>query len=399
MSQPAFYDAVILGAGPAGLTAAMTLRQAGWDVLVVEKCALPRDKVCGGFIGPENNELIRAFGIEPTMAREAQTIRAIEFTSPAGTRLTFPVTALGKHESGYGIRRVHLDGALAAEAERRGIEVLAPGLCQEISTNATHLRVLRITSQDPGRIRTITARHVIDARGALASRRHPTRTSGLGFAALFEKLAQGRDAVQLHFVPGGHFGINPVGHGLYNICFIVTPALARSFGGSGAKLLRYFMGHNPWIARYMESAERTSEWKAIAVQKKTRPHFFDGTSFFAGDAVSTVNPIVGGGVSIALACGHLLASLLAAYAPNAVPEARVASDYAKIWKKNFWMKTKLSGLFAYLGHHSFWANPVLRGLAANRGLMLGIFEWYHSRSTARGMKPSSSPRTEAEVLS
>jgi len=46
-------DALVVGGGPAGSTCARTLRQAGWDVLVVDRARFPRDKVCAGWLTPE----------------------------------------------------------------------------------------------------------------------------------------------------------------------------------------------------------------------------------------------------------------------------------------------------------------------------------------------------------
>jgi len=43
-----WYDVIIVGAGPAGGTAAYTLGEAGLRVLVLEKETLPRYKPCGG---------------------------------------------------------------------------------------------------------------------------------------------------------------------------------------------------------------------------------------------------------------------------------------------------------------------------------------------------------------
>jgi len=41
------HDALVIGAGPAGSTAARLLAQAGWSVALVEKSVFPRRKVCG----------------------------------------------------------------------------------------------------------------------------------------------------------------------------------------------------------------------------------------------------------------------------------------------------------------------------------------------------------------
>ena len=41
------FDAVIIGAGPAGSTVAIELARAGWSVALIEKQRFPRRKVCG----------------------------------------------------------------------------------------------------------------------------------------------------------------------------------------------------------------------------------------------------------------------------------------------------------------------------------------------------------------
>ena len=43
-------DVIIVGGGPAGSTCAWKLRDAGLDVVVVDKAAFPRDKVCAGWL-------------------------------------------------------------------------------------------------------------------------------------------------------------------------------------------------------------------------------------------------------------------------------------------------------------------------------------------------------------
>ena len=51
------FDAVIIGAGPAGSAAAIWLARAGWSVALVEKQAFPRRKVCGECMAASNRPL------------------------------------------------------------------------------------------------------------------------------------------------------------------------------------------------------------------------------------------------------------------------------------------------------------------------------------------------------
>ena len=52
------HDALIIGAGPAGATAARLLASEGWSVALIEKAEFPRRKVCGEFISATSLPLL-----------------------------------------------------------------------------------------------------------------------------------------------------------------------------------------------------------------------------------------------------------------------------------------------------------------------------------------------------
>ena len=58
------FDAIVIGAGPAGSTAAILLADAGWHVALVEKQAYPRRKVCGECISATNLPILEALGVD-----------------------------------------------------------------------------------------------------------------------------------------------------------------------------------------------------------------------------------------------------------------------------------------------------------------------------------------------
>ena len=66
-------DVIVVGAGPAGSTTAYHLAKSGLDVLLLEKTAFPREKVCGDGLTPRATKQLVAMGID--ISEEAGWLR------------------------------------------------------------------------------------------------------------------------------------------------------------------------------------------------------------------------------------------------------------------------------------------------------------------------------------
>ncbi len=109
------YDAIVIGAGPAGSTAARELAGEGLAVLLLERRRLPRDKPCGGGLTP------RAWRQLPVPIDDLVLNRATSVQLRAGPSVTARLRSRGA--AIWMVRRRDLDLRLAEEAVRRGAEL------------------------------------------------------------------------------------------------------------------------------------------------------------------------------------------------------------------------------------------------------------------------------------
>jgi geranylgeranyl reductase family protein len=108
-------DVLIVGGGPAGSTLAWKLRDRGLDVLILDKCTFPRDKVCAGWITPDATDLLQLDRDEYSRERVLQHISGFKTSILGGAEV---VTRYGSTVS-YGIRRSEFDHYLLQRSGAR----------------------------------------------------------------------------------------------------------------------------------------------------------------------------------------------------------------------------------------------------------------------------------------
>ncbi|NKX51370.1 geranylgeranyl reductase family protein [Arthrobacter deserti] len=115
---------LIVGAGPAGSTAAYYLAKAGIEVTVLEKTSFPREKVCGDGLAPRAVRELQLLGLAHAESEGWRRNRGLRLNA-GGRRLELPWPELTDFP-GYGLIRTRLgfDEALARHAQAAGATVL-----------------------------------------------------------------------------------------------------------------------------------------------------------------------------------------------------------------------------------------------------------------------------------
>ncbi len=367
----ALVDALVVGAGPTGCMVARELARMGWRVLLVEREGLGRDRVCGGFLGPEVVKTFSDVGLEDASARLTPVwVRRVIFSGPGTDVIEAPLP----HAGGWSVRRAVFDHWLADHAARAGVTVV-PQTHVVAARRANGLWHVLLHGER-GRER-VGARVMIRAFG----RRHLTaapadrRRVFFGCKTVYaggQGLAQ---RVALHFVRAGHVGFDPLPDGHMTMCLYVERARLEAARGDLDQMMARLSDENPRIGDTLAGARRVTPWLGCQAQPDGRTTFSADGVFCVGDAVTMVNPILGGGISVAIGSALLLARALDAGRRYSHTEAQVAAAYAQAWRRQFQGKARLGHWLGRCERSAPLTKAILHAVTAQPALLKRLVQF------------------------
>ncbi len=341
------YDVIVIGAGPAGCTAAKILADRGYNVLIVEKCALPRYKSCSGMLIKKTIDLVgRYFGesIPASVTCAPTENKGMIFTNDAGQEYHF-------EQHGLNVWRSAFDYWLAGLAVKSGAVLQDRTAAVSCDVQEAFVEV-KLHCKEKGNY-TEKVKYVIDCEGVVGAVKRKLTQSAGEYITTYQTFNKGTIALDLHYF----YAYLQPDLSEYDAWFNVKDNLLV-LGVSGKDASKISMYYDRFIA-YMEANHGLQIYKRVKAEKWLMPHISPGCPIeygkervlFAGEAAGFLNPM-GEGLSAGMESGYYAASATAEHFGD-VQKVRACYQKETLPLRDYMMRQwsfvgSLSGTFQHM---------------------------------------------------
>lgn len=314
------HDVIVIGGGPAGSCAAITLADAGRSVRIIDKESFPRFRIGESFL-PRTVDLLEELGLEDRMRAMPHWIKkGIEIGFGDGRRELTPISFQdmmtdSRHDA-FNIRRSIFDKMLLDTAMERGAEAECGNGVAAIE-RLEHGDV-RVLLEDGTRI---GARAIIDASGQasvigrhLGTRRIMNQFRHVAYYEHFTNVERPTGDRQgfagVIMCREGWFWMIPLDETTTSVGAVLDEGIARRIDVPANRRLRWCIENCPIVADRMRDACGPETNQVASDFSYTCSPYAGPGYFMVGDAAAFVDPVWSTGATLGMLGGRHAAGLL-----------------------------------------------------------------------------------------
>jgi menaquinone-9 beta-reductase len=363
------YDAVVIGAGPSGATAAILLARAGWSVALVEQKVFPRRKVCGEVISATNFPILTELGVMASLRTYAgPQLREVALYTDQDP-IVAPLPRLDGVEVEYSCTcaREHLDLLLLESARAHGVTVWSPWQAKRLEQTASGRFVCWIQvleSKDREAPIQLSATVFICAHGSWDVGGLPTqaykRNHQAGDLFAFKAHLRGCELrpglLPVLAFEGGYGGIVRIDADRTTFAFCVRRDVLHQCrlqwpGLPAAEAVQqYVIAKVRGLENIVANAKMDGPWLAVGpLRPGLRPVHTHG-ALAIGNALCESHPLIGEGMSMAIQSAWLLCEYLKHQQPASLDDqalARIAETFIREWRHRYSWRMRTASVLAH----------------------------------------------------
>jgi len=381
------YDAIIIGAGPAGCASALFLHRSGYEVLVLDRASFPRDKVCGEFISPAADSILDDLGVLSSIEQEEpERVRGVFISSYEGPELGIDYPPIKKGQgnpTSLSVPRFLLDNLLIQRLKNVGIKVLEKHRVDDFIFDSGNVSGVTVRDYENKKFN-IAAKVIIDAggRNAISLRRLNLKNNIKGegkiaIAAHWKNVRLPQAYCYMHVGYPGYTGIAQVGQDIVNAVMITGAYQLR--GQSIKEFYKNGIHKNKKRKELLEGAElveepRTVESLAFSVKAPQC-----GGLMLVGDAAGFIDPFTGEGIYLSLRSAQIATTTLDGAFKELNFSRNKLAEYEQARINEFSAKFTLSRVLQKVIYNRRLCDSVVKNLLKNPSLadeMVGVIGDY-----------------------
>ncbi|OYQ62263.1 dehydrogenase [Pseudanabaena sp. SR411] len=350
------YDAIAIGAGLSGCSAAIQLAKLGYRVLLLEQSHYPMHKLCGEFLSVEVTESFEHLGImEQVRKVGAQPIHRAYLTTSGGAsfRSKLPSTAMG-------LSRYQLDLMLFQRAQAVNVTCIDNTKVTGVTGNLAEGFTVNTTKGE------FSGRLVL---GAFGKRSSLDRTLNRSFMQKRSPWVAYKghftgvditDVIELHSFPNGYCGLSQIETGEINVCWIAHERVMKEPTHPELDIPES-LAKNPVLADRFRQMQRVSP----SLQGLSQISFALKENFYndicmIGDTAGMITPLCGDGMAMALRSAEIAVPLVSQFLEHQISAIAFKQQYAIAWRKEFQTRLQLGRVM-----HNCFVQPPLANLGVS----------------------------------